>query len=113
MDAIIADAGCWSDGGPSRRLPQRSIGAAVTAGPVIFGMVGDTTRREFTVIGAPVNLAAKLEKANKPIGSQAITTASAYSLAVAQGYSPRKPPGILIREVDGTPGLQELAILHA
>lgn len=113
VDAIVADAACWSDDGPLRRLPPRSLGAAVTAGPVIFGTVGDATRLEFTVIGAPVNLAAKLEKTNKPVGSQAITTADAYALAVAQGYSPRQPTASVRREIGGVPGPQELVILHA
>lgn len=62
-DAIVADAAHWNEGGSLSRLPPRSVGAAVAAGMVIFGTVGDPTRLEFTVIGAPVNLAAKLEKA--------------------------------------------------
>jgi len=113
VDAIMADAAHWNEGGPLSRLPPRSVGAAVAAGMVIFGTVGDPTRLEFTVIGAPVNLAAKLEKANKQLGSQAITTADAYALAIAQGYPPQEPAAIVEREVEGAPGPQELVILHA
>lgn len=113
VDAIIAEAAGWRDGGPLRHLPRRSVCAAVATGPVIFGTVGDATRLEFTVIGAPVNLAAKLEKANKPIGSQALVTEQAYALAAVQGYIPRHPAPAHSREIEGTPGPQALRILHA
>lgn len=113
MDAIMADAAGWKDAGALSRLSPRSIGAAVAAGPVIFGTVGGSARLEFTVIGTPVNLAAKLEKANRSLGSRAIATADAYALGLAQGYSPRQPASMLDREIDGLPGPQELAILHA
>lgn len=113
VDAIMAEVRRWSADGPLSRLPPRSVGAAVAAGSVIFGTVGDPTRLEFTVIGAPVNLAAKLEKTNKRLGSQAITTADAYALAVAQGYSVQPTAAFVRREVEGVPGPQELVILHA
>lgn len=38
------------------------INAAVAAGPVRFGVVGHKSRLEYTVMGDPVSLAAKLEK---------------------------------------------------
>jgi adenylate cyclase len=44
------------------------------------------------VIGAPVNLAAKLEKHNKVEGTRALTTFGTYRRAVHQGYT-RQPPG--------------------
>ena len=40
------------------------------------------------MIGDAVNLAAKLEKHNKVLGSRAVTTAATWALALAQGYLP-------------------------
>jgi adenylate cyclase len=56
---------------------------------VIFGAVGDDTRLEYTVIGEPVNLAAKLDKHNKKSGTHALATQDAFAIALAQGYRPR------------------------
>jgi adenylate cyclase len=38
------------------------MSATVATGSVMFGTIGDESRLEYTVIGEPVNLAAKLEK---------------------------------------------------
>ncbi len=67
-----------------------AVNLAVDAGPVVFGAVGEGDRLEYTVIGTAVNRSAKLEKYNKVISSQAITTKSAYDLARDQGYRPPK-----------------------
>jgi class 3 adenylate cyclase len=58
---------------------------------VIFGAVGDDTRLEYTVIGEPVNLAAKLDKHNKKSGTRAMATQDAFAMALAQGYHPKAP----------------------
>jgi len=63
------------------------VGAAVATGPVLFGVTGDESRLEFTVIGDTVNLAAKLEKHCKVAARNALTTASALSLARTQGFA--------------------------
>jgi class 3 adenylate cyclase len=56
---------------------------------VIFGAVGDDTRLEYTVIGEPVNLAAKLDKHNKKSGTRALATQDAFAMAL--GLSPKGP----------------------
>jgi adenylate cyclase len=77
--------------GPAlHRLPQGAINGAVAAGPVISGTIGSGDRLEYTVIGAPVNLAAKLEKSNRTHRSRAITDIETFALACAQGF---EPPG--------------------
>lgn len=60
--------------------------AAVACGTATVGVVGARNRLEFTVIGTPVNLAAKLEAANKVEGSRALTEGRTFARARAQGY---------------------------
>jgi class 3 adenylate cyclase len=67
-------------------LDPVAVSTALTIGPVIFGPV---TRLESTVIGEPVNLAAKLDKHNKKLGTRALATQDAFAIALAQGYYPK------------------------
>jgi adenylate cyclase len=69
-----------------------NTGAAVAAGEVTVGVVGAQGRFEFTVIGNAVNLAAKLEAANKMQGSRILTDGPTFRLAQAQGYAGDVPP---------------------
>ncbi|HYZ31891.1 MAG TPA: adenylate/guanylate cyclase domain-containing protein [Crenalkalicoccus sp.] len=92
--------------------PRLEMGAAIAAGEVLFGAVGVEQRLEYTVIGDPVNLAAKLEKHNKAEGTRMLAAADAFDLGVAQGYAPkvatRRLPG---REVAGVPQLIDIVAL--
>ena len=67
-------------------------GAAVASGRVTVGVIGGGGRLEFTVIGHAVNLASKLETANKDQGTRALTDASTLHLALAQGYEAQDLP---------------------
>jgi adenylate cyclase len=68
--------------------PCVPVNAAVASGRVVFGAVGEKDRLEYTVIGEPVNLAAKAEKHNAVLGSRALASRAAYDTALAQGYAP-------------------------
>ena len=66
------------------------------------------------MIGEPVNLAAKLEKANKAEAVAALTTAATLEIAEAQGYQP--PPTLehrAKRPIEGTGEPMDLVVLLA
>jgi adenylate cyclase len=81
------------------------LGFAVTSGDVLCGTVGEQSRLEFTVIGDTVNLAAKLEKANKILGTAALADGAVVAAAEREGFAPdRKAPFERFRiELPGVP----------
>ena len=85
------------------------MGMAITVDKVLFGVMGDASRLEFTVIGDAVNLAAKLEKHCKVLGHPVVSVSDALNRARNQGYVPahamRNFPG---QQVAGTDRAFEL-----
>jgi len=111
VDEVMRDVSTWPQNPLLSRLPSPPLGAAVASGPVVFGAVGAAGRLEVTVIGATVNLAAKLEKHNKVLGCRALTTAETFELALSQGYRPEHPPEEAEGLIEGGEALR-LAVLH-
>jgi len=91
LEAIMAEADIWHadpEAGPSRQILE--VNGAVAAGNVVFATLGNGERLEYTVIGEPANLAAKLEKHNKIEATRALVCAATYDSALAQGYVPAR-----------------------
>ena len=110
MEAIMADAELWRDDPVLGRLTRDGIGLSVSAGPIIFGAVGDSERMELTVIGSTVNVSAKLEKANKVFGSEAVVTRVAFEAAARQGYRPSRAPRFVNADIEGIAAGTTIAI---
>jgi adenylate cyclase len=84
--AVIAALDARQDDFAALGWPGRfSSGAAVASGQVTVGVVGAEGRLEFTVIGKPVNLAAKLENTNKVLRTRALTDLATHQVADRQG----------------------------
>jgi adenylate cyclase len=89
MEAVLATGRRWTEARAAQGLPAPAVAAAVTAGPVMFGTVGDAERLEYTVLGETVNLAAKLEKHCKAEAVAGVVMADTFAVAEAQGFAPR------------------------
>jgi adenylate cyclase len=102
----------WNHARVAAGEPAIEINAAVATGPVLFGVIGHESRLEYTIMGDPVNLAAKLEKHAKREQARAVATAEATQLAREQGWRPSAPcelrPG---RAVEGWDVAVDIAVL--
>jgi class 3 adenylate cyclase len=61
------------------------IGVGVNSGPVIAGSIGGGGRLEFTVIGDPVNVASRVEKATRELGDTILITEATRCLLDHRG----------------------------
>jgi adenylate cyclase len=109
VDAVIAESDRWISDPVLSRLPRGAVNAAVAAGPVVFGVLGNEQRVEYTVIGAAVNLAAKLEKFNRDAGVRANADAETFARALAQGYVPSREPRHIEKRVAD---VDDIVVLH-
>lgn len=69
-EALDETAVCRAEGG----LPLLGMGVAVHVGEVMYGNVGAQERLDFTVIGAAVNTASRVEAMCKPLGASLLFT---------------------------------------
>ncbi|MEX2517711.1 MAG: adenylate/guanylate cyclase domain-containing protein [Paracoccaceae bacterium] len=73
MDGLRTD---WS----GRGLPEPRLRIGVTTGRVVVGNIGSVDRLNYTVIGDPVNLSARLEGMNKEFGTGILISQQTYEL---------------------------------
>ena len=112
VDAIVEACDEWRSERIAAGVEPLRINASVADGPIVFGAVGDDNRLEYTVIGAAVNLSAKLEKFNKDLGVKAVTTKATKDRALDQGYQAQKPCEERDEEIPGVAERHTVVVMH-
>jgi adenylate cyclase len=77
--------------GVRRGLPPISVRIGIATGEVLVGSIGSEITKSYTVMGGAVNLASRLEAANKVYGTRTLVSAATAQLAETE---------IELREVD-------------
>ncbi len=112
IEDMMAESANWAQEREKAGLPAQPIRFTAASGPILFGAVGDKSRLEYTVIGEPVNLAAKLDKHAKDEQAEAVVTLHTFEEALKQGYNPTAQNEIrAARNVGGVTGLVDLVVL--
>jgi adenylate cyclase len=79
-----------------RRLPDVEFGIGVSAGPVFAGNIGAENRYEYTVIGDPVNEAARLADAAKNTACRTLASGAAISRSKGADQQEWEPAGSVV-----------------
>lgn len=110
---LIEAADLWWQERLSEGVEPINIGIAVTTGTIIFGIIGDEERLEYTILGDCVNVSAKLEKHTKVENVRALASADVLERAKSQGFDASQLTYRLLPacDVDGVDTKMDLIVL--
>lgn len=108
---IASIAAAWNVERAGAGSAPLDVCVSLAAGEVIYGAIGYGERLEYTVIGDPVNLAAKLEKHAKVESARVIASEDAVARAGAQGFEAPVIRRRMQAPVDGAAAPVDLAVL--
>jgi adenylate cyclase len=80
---LLAEIAEWSARRRDAGEPPVEVGIGVHQGEVFCGAIGDETRLEFTVLGDPVNVAARLQALTREVGWPIVASAAVLEAAGA------------------------------
>lgn len=86
MEDILEASDQWNEERKNKGLDPVVIHASCASGDIVFGVIGEEHRLEYTVIGDAANVSAKMEKQTKEEGVRAIATRETLNCALMQGY---------------------------
>jgi adenylate cyclase len=86
--AMIDAVEAWNKERPTQAL---RIGIGIHMGEAVTGTVGSPRRKEYTVIGETVNLAARLEQLTKETGAQVLISSSVHAAVAGDGATDLGP----------------------
>ncbi len=112
VESILLDVETWSqESGDLKRISETGIGIGLAGGIIAHGAVGQSDRLEMTVIGAAVNLSAKLEKHNKILGTRCLVGRNLYDMAKKQGYDGDLKARFVVSAIEGLRDQQKIVVL--
>ena len=81
----------------NKSIPETQIGIGIHAGDVVTGNVGTVDRKQYSITGQAVIIAARLEQLNKKINSSLIISQKVFEKITIKELTPKKYENIIIK----------------